>query len=108
MYICVVLATLAMPRPKTKTDLLQLSQLNYNKLISLISDLSVEKQERDFPEGTLNRNIRDVLMHLHHWHEMMLDWYSVGMAGSKPDMPAKGYTWKTTPALNAWIQKTIS
>lgn len=25
------------------------------------------------------------------------------MKGEKPDMPAKGYSWKTTPALNKWI-----
>ncbi|MFY0644140.1 MAG: ClbS/DfsB family four-helix bundle protein [Bacteroidia bacterium] len=34
---------------------------------------------------------------------MMLEWYTVGMVGNKPDMPAKGYTWKTTPQLNRWI-----
>jgi hypothetical protein len=35
---------------------------------------------------------------------MFLKWYNVGMAGSKPEMPAKGYTWKTLPDLNAKIQ----
>ena len=34
---------------------------------------------------------------------MMLEWYKIGMKGEKPDMPAKGYTWKTTPELNKWI-----
>jgi len=33
----------------------------------------------------------------------MLEWYEVGMRGEKPDMPAKDYTWKTIPALNAKI-----
>ena len=27
------------------------------------------------------------------------------MKGNKPDMPAKGYTWKMTPELNKAIQK---
>lgn len=34
---------------------------------------------------------------------MMLEWYKVGMKGEKPDIPARGYTWKTTPELNRWI-----
>jgi hypothetical protein len=34
---------------------------------------------------------------------MLLDWYNVGMKGEIPNMPAKGYTWKDTPALNRKI-----
>lgn len=37
------------------------------------------------------------------WHTLMLDWYAVGMKGGKPEMPAAGYTWATTPALNRTI-----
>jgi len=33
----------------------------------------------------------------------MLDWYDIGMKNGKPDMPAKGYTWKTLPDLNRKI-----
>jgi hypothetical protein len=36
----------------------------------------------------------------------MLEWYAIGMKGGKPDIPAKGYTWKTTPALNRKIWET--
>jgi len=92
-----------MPRPKSKDELLSLSQANYKKLISYVDGLSREAQQKEFKSGTLNRNIRDVLAHLHHWHLMMLNWYEVGMRGEKPDMPAKGYTWKTMPDLNILI-----
>ena len=51
----------------------------------------------------MNRNIRDVLAHLHHWHLLFLDWYVIGMKGEKPIMPAVGYTWKTMPELNQMI-----
>lgn len=95
-----------MPRPTNKATLLALSESNYNKLQSFISKLSAQEQEQDFPPGTLNRNIRDVLAHLHHWHLLFLDWYKVGMQGQKPAMPAKGYTWKTTATLNQKIQTT--
>ena len=92
-----------MARPKSKTELLALSRENFEKLMRFIDEMTTEEQHKEFPGGTMNRNIRDVLAHLHHWHLMMLNWYKVGMAGEKPDMPAKGYTWKTTPELNKWI-----
>lgn len=92
-----------MPRPKTKAELLDLSQKNYEKLIDFVDSFSDQDKNTDFPKGTLNRNIRDVLAHLHHWHLMLTEWYKVGMNDEKPVMPAKGYTWKTLPDLNKVI-----
>ncbi|UII77056.1 ClbS/DfsB family four-helix bundle protein [Flagellimonas sp. HMM57] len=97
-----------MARPKIKKDLLELSTENFKKLNDYIVSFSQEEQEKDFPEGTMNRNIRDVLGHLHHWHLMFLDWYTVGMKGEKPDIPAKGYNWRTIPALNREIREKYS
>ena len=97
-----------MARPKTKQGLLDLSIQNYHKLVDFISVMNLNVQNRDFPPGTMNRNIRDVLMHIHHWHLMMLNWYKTGMSGEKPEMPAKGYTWKTTPEFNKWILERYS
>lgn len=92
-----------MPKPKSKQELLDRSHQNVQQLLDYISQLSEERQRQDFPPGTLNRNIRDVLAHVHHWHLMMLDWYEVGMEGKKPDMPAHGYTWRDTSKLNQKI-----
>lgn len=94
-----------MSRPKSKKELIHLSNENFQKLNDFIDQLPKVEQEAEFPKGTMNRNIRDVLAHLHHWHLMMLDWYKVGISGEKPEMPAKGYTWKTTPELNKKIWK---
>ena len=94
-----------MPRPMCKSDLLELSQQNFKKLLNYIENISQEEQEQEFPEGSLNRNIRDLLAHLHHWHLMMLEWYETGMNGEKPAMPAEGYTWKDLPALNIKINQ---
>lgn len=89
--------------PKTKKELIQQSQKNYQKLNDLIDSFPNEKQDAEFPKGTMNRNIRDVLAHLHHWHMMFIDWYDVGMKGQKPDMPTKGYRWKDIKELNKKI-----
>lgn len=94
-----------MPRPKTKSELLDLSKEHYCRLNDFVDNLSDPERHREFPKGYLNRNIRDVLGHLHEWHLMMLQWYKVGMRGEKPDIPAKGYTWKTIKELNQLIQK---
>ncbi|WP_350284853.1 ClbS/DfsB family four-helix bundle protein [uncultured Croceitalea sp.] len=94
-----------MPRPKTKVDLIEQSQNNYKKLFDYINAFTQQEQMAEFPVGTLNRNIRDVLAHLHHWNLMMIQWYTVGMKGDRPAMPSIGYTWKTLPDLNRKIQE---
>ena len=94
-----------MPRPTTKEALLHLSQHNFQKLFDLINSFSGDAVHGHFPPQYLNRNIRDVLGHLHHWHLLFFEWYQIGMSGEKPEMPAKGYTWKTTSSLNKVIQQ---
>lgn len=94
-----------MPRPKTKKELLELSQKNYSRLLEFVDSFSEIEKQKEFPKGFLNRNIRDVLAHLHHWHLMFLEWHKTGMKGEKPHMPALGYTWKTLPDLNREIWK---
>ncbi|NER14349.1 ClbS/DfsB family four-helix bundle protein [Leptobacterium flavescens] len=94
-----------MPRPGNKEELIEASRGNFEKLNTLIDSYSSEELEKEFPEGTLNRNIRDMLAHLHHWHLMLMEWYETGMKGVKPEMPAKGYSWKTLPELNKKIQE---
>lgn len=94
-----------MSRPTTKAALLHLSDASFNKLLMFIAELDEQQQQQEFPPKYMNRNIRDILGHLHHWQLLFLDWYSVGMQGEKPVMPAAGYTWRTTPQLNSAIQK---
>lgn len=92
-----------MPRPTNKKELLAQSRSNYDALNAFIDGLSPADRERAFKPGTMNRNIRDVLAHLHHWHLLFLEWYAVGMTGGKPPMPAKGYTWAQNRELNEAI-----
>lgn len=92
-----------MPRPGNRQELLRRSREGFSRLNALIDNLPPSKRTAAFLPGTLNRNIRDVLAHLHHWHLMFEEWYRLGMAGHKPEMPAKGFTWKMTPELNRMI-----
>jgi len=94
-----------MARPKTKNELLEQNRKRIDELLNFIDDLPDEVRGREFSNGTLNRNIKDVLGHLYHWHKMMLQWYKEGMSGKMPEMPAPGYTWRTVPALNHEINE---
>ncbi|MEL6658207.1 MAG: ClbS/DfsB family four-helix bundle protein [Bacteroidota bacterium] len=94
-----------MARPKNKQELLNLSEGNYHKLLAYVDALSPDQQALAFPPGTLNRNIRDVLGHLHHWHLLLLGWNEAAAAGDQPKLPAPGHTWKSTPALNREINE---
>lgn len=90
-----------MPRPKTKNDLIDLSSLNYEKMMAIVKPLPLKTISQ---AGACEHwSIKDILAHLHAWHLMYLRWYTEGMAGEKPEIPAPGYTWLTTPALNAEI-----
>ena len=51
-----------MARPATKQDLEFLAKENYQKLLSLIETLPEKWREDSFPEGTMNRNIRDIIV----------------------------------------------
>ena len=95
-----------MARPQSKLGLVVSAERNYNELISLIDTIPEDKREKEFPKGTMNRNLRDVLGHLYHWHLLFLSWYEEGMKGGKPKIPKEGYTMKDTPKLNQEIWKS--
>ena len=92
-----------MPRPTTKNELIAAATSGYTKLNALIESLPPEKLEASFGFEDRDRNVRDVVMHLVAWHQMMRRWYDEGMAGDKPAIPGEGYTWQTLPALNQVI-----
>jgi hypothetical protein len=97
------------PRPIDKKSLLELSGINFNKLLDFIDELPDEIKNRTFKNDELNerdKTISDVICHLHEWHLMMENWYKVGMSGKKPAIPAEGFTFQTLPALNRriWTQ----
>ena len=95
-----------MPRPTTKHDLLAAANEQFAKLWKLIDSMPQEMQTAQFIFEDRDRNLRDVLVHLHEWHKMMESWHFIGtLQGGSPDVPGKGYTWKTLPALNLEIWK---
>lgn len=92
-----------MPKPASQSELLAANDEAFQSLKVIIGSFSAAQLSNEFPFPHRDRNVRDVLAHLYEWQQMFFRWYRVGMTGKIPVMPAPGYTWKTTPALNHQI-----
>lgn len=90
-----------MARPTTKLDLQTAADTEFEKLWTAVSAVPVEERER--AGACEDWSVKDLLAHLHAWHEMTLQWEKIGSAGEKPVIPAEGYTFADTPALNEAI-----
>lgn len=103
-----------MPRPKTKGDLLTAAKENYEKLVKLIDGMTEKELNTPFDfsnqpgkkeaHWARDKNVRDVLIHLYEWHQLMLKFpkNNEGVTNSKlaiSYLPSE-YSWKTYGAMN--------
>jgi hypothetical protein len=75
-----------MSRATTKADLVTAANEQFNKLWQLIDSMTEQQQNApfDFGEDFLqkqkqahwrrDKNLRDVLIHLYEWRQLLLDW----------------------------------
>ncbi|GHU87751.1 hypothetical protein FACS189476_03700 [Spirochaetia bacterium] len=66
-----------MPRPTNKKELLELSEINFNKLLDFINELPGKIKNRTYTHDELNdrnKTVSNVICHLHEWHLMMGNW----------------------------------
>ena len=87
-----------MARARTKQELLDFGEKEFIRLMEMVGSLREENLEEPFVFD--NRAVKDIIAHLHAWHQLFFGWYQVGMRGEKPAIPAEGYSFKDTPALN--------
>ncbi|NNC39056.1 MAG: ClbS/DfsB family four-helix bundle protein [Acidimicrobiia bacterium] len=87
-----------MGRPTNKQELLAAAEGEFGRLWDAVALVVAEERER--PGACEAWSVKDLLAHLDAWHEMFLAWEAVGSAGGRPEMPAPGFTWAETPALN--------
>ncbi|MDR0415010.1 MAG: ClbS/DfsB family four-helix bundle protein, partial [Prevotellaceae bacterium] len=71
-----------MARPTTKEQLKQSSEDNFCKLFTLTNSLSRDEQEKSFAFEDRDKNIRDVLVHLYEWHNLLLNWVHSNKSGN--------------------------
>lgn len=99
-----------MGRPTTKTDLLAAAAANYEKLNTLISELTEKELETPFDfsgdekkkeaHWGRDKNLRDVLIHLYEWHQLLLRWVDSNQKGDNVPFLPRPYNWKTYGKLN--------
>lgn len=94
-----------MGRPTTKNDLLEAATGQFEKLTKLIDTMPEDVRNGTFLFEDRDRNIRDVLIHLYEWHQLLLNWVQANQKGeSKPFLP-EPYNWKTYPTMNVEFWK---
>jgi hypothetical protein len=78
-----------MARPITKEELLFQSEEVFINLLDLIESFPVKYQHKTFTNNELNdrdKTFADIIMHLHEWHLMRMNWYNEGISGKKPSL----------------------
>lgn len=107
-----------MSRATTKPDLIEAANTQFDKLWQTIYSLTEEEQNAafDFGEDFLqkqkqahwrrDKNLRDVLIHLYEWHELLLNWVNNNRNGKSTPFLPEPYNWKTYRQMNVgfWEQ----
>ena len=99
-----------MPRPRNKEDLLTAAEENFEKLNILIDSLSEKELETPFDfsadekkkeaHGKTDTKVRDVLVHLYEWHQLMIRFVDDNTGGKNVQFLPKIYTWRTIASMN--------
>jgi hypothetical protein len=103
------------PRQKTKEELVLVSKENYENLKLFISKLSEEELQTPFDfskdqnkkeaHWKRDKNLRDVLIHLYEWQQLLLTWVHSNQKGHEIPFLPEHYTWKTYGEMNVAIWK---
>ena len=87
-----------MARPTSKNELIAASARGYGKLTEFAAsmtedelvapfDFSADKGKKE-AHWSRDGNLRDVLVHLHEWHRLLLEWVNANAAGEvRPFLP---------------------
>ena len=99
-----------MPRPRNKEDLLIAEEENYEKLNEMIDSLTEAEMNTPFDFSAdekkteahwkRDKNVRDVLIHLYEWHQLMIHFVDENMNGKDTKFLPEEYTWRTIADMN--------
>jgi hypothetical protein len=99
-----------MARATTKQELIIAADGQFEKLWALINSMSDEMQGCSFGSEMAtagkethwgrDKNLRDVLVHLYEWHQLLLNWINTNCAGGQRSFLPEPYNWRTYPAMN--------
>lgn len=105
-----------MSRATTKSDLIIAANEQFDKLCKLIDTMSNEQKNTTFSNEmstagkethwSRDKNLRDVLVHLYEWHNLLLNWINANRNGTTKSFLPEQYNWKTYPEMNMafWVK----
>lgn len=104
-----------MARPKSKKELIDLSYVKYEELWNLINSMTeielntefdfskdIKKKETHWKR---DKNLRDILIHLYEWHQLLINWIRQNKDGNKSHFLPKPYNWQTYGEMNVELWK---
>ncbi len=104
-----------MGRATTKEDMLMFAKSNYEKLNLILSKMTefelstpfdftqdIKKKEAHWGR---DKNIRDILIHLYEWHQLLLNWITSNQKGDSRQFLQEPYNWKTYGEMNVGFWK---
>ena len=104
-----------MTRPKTKENLMIAAKENFEKLNTLISKMSDKELTTPFDfskdekkkeaHWKRDKNLRDVLIHLYEWHQLILNWVESNQKGEEKPFLPEPYNWRTYGDMNVEFWK---
>lgn len=99
-----------MARPRTKEDLMIAANNNFEKMYQLLDSMTEEVKDATFNFGDdpkkkeahwkRDKNVRDVLIHLYEWHQLLLKWIEANKKGDRKPFLPEPYGWKTYGTMN--------
>lgn len=96
-----------MPRPSTKKQLQEASQINFEKLFTLIDSIPADKQNETFAYNERDESLKDVLIHLYEWQILLLTFIRTNLSKTSDFIPflPPPYNFKTYPKMNLSIKE---
>jgi hypothetical protein len=99
-----------MPRATTKVDLIKSANEQFDKMWKLVDSMSQQQQMTvfNFDGASLgkeahwmrDKNVRDVLVHLYEWHQLLIGWVTSNTCGEERPFLPLPYNWKTYGVMN--------
>ena len=99
-----------MPRATTKHDLVESASSQFAKLWIMIDLMSDDEQNAPFEfdndaklkeaHWKRDKNIRDVIIHLYEWHQLLLNWVISNQDGNPQPFLPPPYNWKSYGEMN--------
>lgn len=104
-----------MGRPTTKTDLIAAATRDFEKLNALIVSLTEKElatpldfshdEKKHEAHWKRDKNLRDILIHLYEWHQLLLSWVWSNQQGENKLFIPQPYNWKSYGDMNVEFWK---